>query len=212
MAAGRRDSSLCGAERAGQRPAGRILFLGDIGSPESYALLREAGAAGVFGNWEVSHAESLPPATRDYVSALPALLDEDSFLAAHAVPYMPENLRTPADYLRYRAEHNLRWSRLFPYLHEHETAIWQSLVDLGTRQRALFFHGHTHLQAGWRFDTAGRLCPLAGPRFSVADVRQGARYLIGVGSVGAPDDGPGIAYTLYDSAAREVEWVRLAEG
>ncbi len=197
---------------ARRRAAGRILFLGDIGNPECYALLIEAGAAGVFGNWEVSSEESFPPATRDYVAGLPALLDEGGFLAAHAVPYAPAGLRSPADFRRYKIESGARWGALFPYLNEHEATVWQTLAEMGTRQRAIFFHGHTHTQAGWRFDQAGRLRPLSGPAFSVADGRRGVRYVIGVGSVGLPDDGPGIAYALYDSAAQTVEWVRLGEG
>jgi len=196
---------------ARRRAAERILFLGDIGSPECYALLLDAGATGVFGNWEVSSGESFPPPIRDYVVGLPALLDVDGFLAAHAVPYAPAGLHSPADFRRYKAESGSRWGTLFPYLNEHEATVWQALAELGTRRRSLFFHGHTHVQAGWRFDRAGRLRPLAGPAFSVADACLGVRYLIGVGSVGMPDDGPGIAYALYDSTAQMVEWVRLGE-
>jgi predicted phosphodiesterase len=192
-----------------RRGTERIVSLGDIGNSACYDLLRIAGAVGVFGNWEVSGWSRLPAAQRDYVLSLPALLVEDGFLAAHAVPYAPAGLSDIQSYTRYMATGGRRWRELFPYMTESEDVLWKALAELCARGQRILFHGHTHRQSGWRM-AAGRLRPLAGPCIAVDDLN--ARYLIGVGSIGRPEDTSGISYAWYDSQTQTVEWVRLPAG
>ena len=40
-------------------------------------------------------------------------------------------------------------------------------------------------------------------------IEAGYRYLVGVGSVGLPEDGAWATYTLYDTAYRCIEPIRL---
>ena len=195
---------------ARRRGVQRILSLGDAGSDAAYAMLRAAGAVGVFGNWEVSGLSRLAPENREYVARLPAVWDEPPFLAAHAAPYLPAGLGDPVAVARYMRKEGVGWRDLFPYLTESEDALWKSLAELAARGRRVLFHGHTHVQSGWRLGAGSRLQAVCGPQ---AALEQGAAtedlFVIGVGSVGSPDDGDGIAYTWYDSDTGVMEWVRL---
>ena len=193
-----------------RRGAQRIISLGDVGSDDACAMLRIAGAIGVFGNWEVSGLNRLASENRAFVSQWPAVWDEPPFLAAHAVPYLPAGLAGPAEVARYMRKEGAGWRDLFPYVTEDADALWRSFAELAQRGRRILFHGHTHIQSGWRLDAEGRLRPLRGSR-PLAGERddEAALFVVGVGSVGLPDDGDGIAYTWYDSDNDALEWVRL---
>ena len=195
---------------ARRRGAHRIIALGDIGSEDAYTMLRAAGALGVFGNWEVSGLKRLASENRTIVAQWPAVWDEAPFLAAHAVPYLPAELAGAADVARYMHEEGAGWRDVFPYLTDDVEALWKSFAELAARGRRILFHGHTHVQSGWRLNGEGRLQPLRGPR-PLDGVRNdpSALFVIGVGSVGLPDDGDGITYTWYDSDGDTVEWIRL---
>jgi diadenosine tetraphosphatase ApaH/serine/threonine PP2A family protein phosphatase len=69
----------------------------------------------------------------------------------------------------------------------------------------LLFHGHTHRQIAWRFTADNHLQKLSHSRITL---RPGDTLIVGVGSVGRPEDGPGAAYAIYDDTLKQVELVR----
>jgi len=192
------DAQLCGATK--------VICLGDVGGERCLDLLRQAGALAVFGNYEVSGWQRLRPAYRAWVQSWPPLLSEDSFLAVHAVPWWPDDLTTIEDFGAWLDRDRRSWRDLFPYLNEDENYLWQALAELEERDQTLLFHGHTHQQSVWQWDPAGRLRRLRGTE---VQVKAGHRYVVGVGSVGLPEDIGRAAYALYDSATRRIELVRL---
>lgn len=192
------------------RRAERVLALGDIAAPATLALLDRAGALCVFGNWEASGLRGLPPPFRSWVARWPALLQVDGFLAGHASPVWPANLSIGGVVEHLRAR-NLHWTHLFPSLQHSEssrTAAFKALTDANCR---IFFHGHTHAQEAWRLveGEAPERIEYAASEGGVLRLDVEARWLIGVGSVGDPHDGPGAHYALYDSAAGTVTWRRV---
>lgn len=195
---------LADAQRHG---AGAFLALGDIASTHALDLLDEAEAECVFGNWEASGLRGLPPPYRRWVHRWPAQVQRNSFIAAHASPVWPPGLEIAqvVDYLR---AHRLHWTALFPSLQRSEEARRQALAELEAANLAVFFHGHTHVQEAWRWIPGGV------PEHVAADcgefqIASGERWLVGVGSVGDPHDGPGACYVLYDATARRVRWRRV---
>lgn len=187
--------------------AAAFLALGDIASTYALDLLDEVGAECVFGNWEASGLRGLPPPYRGWVSRWPAQLQRDGFIAAHASPVWPDGLEIGrvVEYLR---AHSLHWTALFPSLLHSEDARWQALAELESADLALFFHGHTHVQEAWCWQPGGVPHRIAGSRGEIA-IAPGERWLVGVGSVGDPHDGPGACYALYDATARRVLWRRV---
>jgi hypothetical protein len=193
-----------------RRGAGRIISLGDVGGDAACAMLRDAGAVCVFGNWEVSGLGRLTLENQESVARWPAVWEEPAFLAAHAAPHSLAGLSGPADVARYMQTERLGWRDLFPYVTENEDALWGCFAELAGRGRRILFHGHTHVQSGWRLDGQGQLHALRGPHLLAGACCDEADLLVvGVGSVGLPDDGDGIAYTWYDSDSGALEWVRL---
>lgn len=198
-----------------QRAAGppgemRILALGDIASPGALSHLDRAGALCVFGNWEASGLRGLPPPYRGWVARWPALVQVDGFLAGHATPVWPANLTIGGvvDHLRAR---NLHWTHLFPSLQHSDSnraAAFAALADSGSDA---FFHGHTHVQEAWRLveGEPPRRIEYAATEGGVLELRAGERWLVGVGSVGDPHDGPGAHYGLYDSVSGRFIWRRV---
>jgi len=182
--------------------AGQIISLGDVGGSDCQAILKKAGAQAVFGNYEVSGWQRLDAEHQSWVKSLPPVLTGDHFLAAHAVPWRPEGLQTVVDYGLWLRNTGRSWRSLFPYLMEDEKYIWRALAELEMAGKSLLFHGHTHLQAAWQWEPAGRLRPVRNPVF---DIKPGHRYIIGVGSAGLPEDGCWAAYALYDDETSNVE-------
>ena len=189
------------------RNAGQILSLGDVGGEECLRLLRDACAEVVFGNYEVSGWRSLEAGLRAWVRDWPAMLALDDLIAVHAVPWLPEGLRTVTDLGRWLKRTGHSWRALFPYVTEDEEILWRVLVELEIAGGRILFHGHTHRQAIWAWEPFGRLRRL---RASTTDIKSDHHYVVGVGSVGLPEDGCWAAYALYDTAAARVELVRLA--
>lgn len=194
------------------RGVDRIISLGDVGGDDCLALLRHAGALAVFGNYEVSGWRRLAPENRAWVRGWPPLLVENGFLAVHAAPWWPEGLHNVKDFGNWlratpptRAGGTASWQSLFPYL-MNEDQRWQALAELEMAGKAVLFHGHTHHQAIWCWEPANRLQRV---RARAVNVDADQRYLVGVGSVGLPEDGGWAAYALYDTDARRIELVRL---
>ena len=189
-----------------QRGAEQIISLGDVGGDDCLRLLYQAGARAVFGNYEVSGWIHLEPDHREWVRTWPPMLVEEGFLAVHAAPWHPNGLENVGDFGAWLRSTGLSWRALFPYLSEDDDHLWQALAELEMAGRAILFHGHTHLQAVWRLDPAGHLRRVQPARI---DVEPDHRYLVGVGSVGLPEDGGWAAYVLYDAERAEIERVRL---
>jgi predicted phosphodiesterase len=186
--------------------ADRIIGLGDIASANALALLDRANAACVFGNWEASGLRGLPAPYRGWVSRWPARLGLSDFLGAHATPVWPAGLTIGGvvDYLRI---HKLRWTELFPSLQRSDEARLAAFAELAAAALPVFFHGHTHVQEAWRL-REGEAPRWIGGEQKVLHIDDGARWLVGVGSVGEPHDGPGASYALYDDQERTVTWRR----
>lgn len=185
----------------------RLIFLGDICGSECFRRLFDAGAVGVFGNWEVSGWSKLAEPLQQVVRQLPAFLEEDDFLAAHSLPSPLMGLGGPAEVQARLQQEHIRWRALFPYLTD-EDVRWQAWAELLARGRRFLFYGHTHQQLSWSLDAQGRERPLRG---NILHASPDTHYLIGVGSICRPDDGPGITFVSYDADAGMVQWHRLPE-
>jgi len=183
-----------------------FLSLGDVGGVGPLDMLADIGARCVFGNWEASGLRGMAQPYRGWVARWHAHYREDGLWAGHASPVWPAGLEITqvVDFLR---RHDLRWMDLFPSLCHSETARWEAFAELEATQASVFFHGHTHVQEAWHWQSDGALTRIAGPAFTLADM--GDRYLVGVGSVGMPHDGRGACYVLYEDEARVVEWRRV---
>jgi hypothetical protein len=188
------------------RDATRYLSLGDVGGDDCLALLRQVSARAVLGNYEVSGWRLLSPRGRDWVRTWPPLLAADDFVAVHAAPWQPDGLHSVVDLGAWLKRTGSSWRALFPYLNEDEALRWRALAELEEQGKAVLFHGHTHRQEVWRWQPAGRLARVAGPLVSLT---AGHRYLVGVGSVGLPEDGAWAAYTLYDVDKHRIELIHL---
>ncbi len=183
---------------AGAHGASHVLALGDIGGTSALDVLEAAGATCVFGNWEASGLRGLPSFHRGWVGRWPANFRADGFWAAHASPVWPEALGIAGvvDYLRERQWH---WTALFPSFQRSEQARSDALAELEAADVWVFFHGHTHVQEAWRWMLGGTPQRVAGDGLTTSlTIDDGARWLVGVGSVGTPHDGDGACYALYD--------------
>lgn len=194
----------------GKRPGARVVALGDIAGTPALEALHRVGAQCVFGNWEASGLRGLPAPYRSWVARWPAVMQEADFWVAHASPVWPENLAIGGvvEHLRTRG---LQWMNLFPSMQHSEAGRAAAFAALESAGAALFFHGHTHTQEAWR------LAPGESPqRFEAGGQKDAelildadARWLVGVGSVGDPHDGPGACYALYEPEARRLIWRRV---
>jgi predicted phosphodiesterase len=189
-----------------QRNASHFISLGDVGSERCLALLRRVGALAVFGNYEVSGWRRFTPTYRAWVQRWPPLLTEDGFLAVHAAPWWPEGLKNIQDFEAWLKRTRRSWRALFPYLTGGEDQLWRALSHLEIAGRSLLFHGHTHRQAVWRWRPSGSLERM---RSATASIEPDCRYVVGVGSVGLPEDDSWAAYTLYDAAAACIEQITV---
>ena len=189
------------------RGADQFISLGDVGGNDCLSLLRQAKALAVFGNYEVSRWRRLKPHNRTWVQGWPPLLARNGFLAVHAVPWWPSGLQTIEDFGTWIQEFGGAWRALFPYL-TNEEPLWRAFAELEDSDAAILFHGHTHRHAIWEWIPGGRLQPLPTPAIAI---KPGARYVVGVGSVGLPEDQCWASYALYDTDAGHIELVRLAQ-
>lgn len=202
---GRRQKLEAVLSDAWARGAEQVISLGDVGGDACLLLLRQARVLAVFGNYEVSGWRRVATEHRDWIRGWPSLLVEDGFLAVHAAPWWPGGLHTVEDFGKWLKETRQSWRALFPYLTD-EDGVWRALAELEETGKAVLFHGHTHQQAIWRWGATGRLRKM---RAAAVDVEAGQRYVVGVGSVGLPEDGGWAAYTLYDSDPGRIEFIRL---
>jgi predicted phosphodiesterase len=193
-----------------KRPGTRVLALGDIASTSALDALHRVDAECVFGNWEASGLRGLPAPYRSWVARWPAVLRQEGFWVAHASPVWPENLAIGAvvEHLRSRGLH---WTHLFPSMQHSEGGRVAAFAALEAAQVSVFFHGHTHTQEAWQLtpDEAPRRHDAAGSPGGELALDAGASWLVGVGSVGDPHDGPGACYALYDTETRRLVWRRV---
>jgi predicted phosphodiesterase len=187
------------------RGVDQIISLGDVGGDDCLALLHQAGARPVFGNYEVSGWRRLAAEHQAWVRDWPPLLEEDGFLAVHAAPWWPEGLHTVEDFGDWLKRTGLPWRVLFPYLRDTDH-VWRAFAELETGGKAILFHGHTHLQTIWYWKPAGRLQQVTA---EAVGVKPEGSYVVGVGSVGQPEDGSWAAYALYDADAGHIELMRV---
>ncbi|MCK6625256.1 MAG: metallophosphatase family protein [Anaerolineae bacterium] len=178
--------------------------LGDVGIDGCVELVRNNAVPTVFGNWEVSGWSRLSADNQQWALSLPPLRKEASFWLAHATPLWPPQLTTLADLQAHR--HDVPLSQLFPYLHFECQPLWDIIGALTRAGIPLLFHGHTHRQIIWRFTADNYLQRLTRPLITL---RPGDTLLVGVGSVGRPEDGPGAAYVIYDDTLKQVEMIRV---
>lgn len=203
---GRHERLASVLDDARSRGAARIISLGDIGGDSCVNLLRQAGALAVFGNYEVSGWTRLQPENQAWVRSWTPLLAGDDFLAVHAAPWRPEGLHTVDDFAAWLDATGRPWRDPFPYLTDDEDYLWQALAELEEMEKSILFHGHTHQQSAWQWGPTGRLRRL---RASSIQVKADHRYMVGVGSVGLPEDGGRAAYAIYDSPTGRIDLVRL---
>ena len=185
-----------------------IINLGDLGEAAAHQVLAPTGARSIIGNWEVSFWPQLPPRWQQEVRQWAFTLQEGPAIFCHASPVWPETVRTLEDAARYVQEHG-SWFALFPDLNKDEEARWEAFALLAQRRCRIAFHGHTHVQKAWVLTPDNRMRPVRDNAFTLED--EPALYLVGVGSVGRPLDGPGICYALWNPQTREVRLRRLEE-
>ena len=189
---------------ARQQGADSYFCLGDVGVDDCVELVREAGAPTVFGNWEVSGWPHLSPDNQQWALRLPPVRKERGLWLTHATPLWPNHLTSLADLKANR--HSVPISHLFPYLHFESPTLWDIFGSLTQARIPLMVHGHTHRQIAWRFTANNHLQKLTHP---LIILRPGDTLIVGVGSVGRPEDGPGAAYAIYDDELKQVELIRL---
>jgi predicted phosphodiesterase len=191
---------------AQSRGVDRFVSLGDIGGDDCLGLLRSLDAAVVFGNYEVSGWARLSDDHREWVRSWPPVLVTKHLVAVHAAPGWPRELHTIEDFGHWLRRTGRSWRTLFPYVTEDESCLWASLAELERLSKAILFHGHTHRQSVWRMAPNGRLQRGSLQRVRLKDRH---RYVVGVGSVGLPEDGSWAAYTVFDSRAGCIDLVRV---
>ena len=109
------------------------------------------------------------------------------------------------------------WPALFPRLDTNENAVWQALAVLEETNMRVAFHGHTHVQKIWSWSgAAGNTRRLAAVTLPAATLvlepgtnDAASRYIVGVGSIGQPQDGPTGGYALWDRSRMTVTLRRL---
>ena len=195
--------------------ANRLLYLGDVGSdPRLFAALRERSIPCTFGNWEVIGLRRMARDQAEWVGGWPATLRAGGALCAHATPDLPATVTDT------RGAHAFMMNvggvnGLFPRLHLDEDALWQAFARLEVEGVQLFFHGHTHVQMAFRWNSVGGkgepLRQITAPGVLRLEPSPAVRYVIGVGSAGQPMDGRQGRYVLYDDTAQVVILRRLGD-
>lgn len=194
----------------------RLIYLGDVGrEPRLFEELQRLGIDCIFGNWEVSGFQRLPPGLTEWVATWPAMIRSGAAIFCHATPDLPVDVTTTTAAAAYMRG-GIGWSSLFPRLHTQESARWHALAALEAADLRVAFHGHTHVQMVWAWQTGKdgerRLRSFTHPttfRLEAGAPDAPNRYLVGVGSAGQPDDGPRLRYALYDAKTGEVQLRRL---
>jgi hypothetical protein len=180
----------------------QIVTLGDVGNDDCYDLLRAHQAVGVFGNYEVSGHVHLSTDNLGFVLGLRPVFVEDGFVAAHAVPVYPPGLFSAGDFANHMQQTGTGWRGMFRYPTDEDDSLFQIVEELQVRGKHLFFHGHTHRQQVWRVLPDDRPRELREARISLDPF---ASYIVGVGSLGRPEDGPSPRYVIFDRQRNEIE-------
>jgi predicted phosphodiesterase len=191
---------------ANTRQVDAYLCLGDVGVDPCVELVRNRGAETVFGNWELTNWRGLSPANQQWALNLPPVRHYDGFWISHAAPNWPQQLTSLQKLLQNRK--GLHIGSLFPYYLSISNELWQAFGDLAAAQVSVFFHGHTHRQIVWNFTPDNDIKPYPPADFSLV---KSHTYIIGVGSVGQPKDGPHAAYLIFDTTEQHIEFIRLSE-
>jgi diadenosine tetraphosphatase ApaH/serine/threonine PP2A family protein phosphatase len=97
-------------------------------------------------------------------------------------------------------------SQLFPYLHFESPILWNIISNLIQAGVPLMFHGHTHRQIAWRLTADNHLQKLS---HHLIRWRSGDTLVVGVGSVGRPEDEPRPAYVIYDDELGQIQMMRI---
>ena len=187
---------------ANRRRVDHFLDLGDVGGDSCYDLLHQLQATATFGNYEVSQWGTLSPENQVWVRSWSPIISGETFLAAHATPYFPEPLPDVEAVWDYMVEHGVTWRQLFPRLDSDKHARWLTYAEMAERQKRVYFHGHTHVQAIWRIGPSGAMTEIKAAKIPL-DRR--AVYIVGVGSVGRPQDGHHSRYAIYDQEEQTVQ-------
>lgn len=179
--------------------------LGDVGADACVDIIRANHAPTVFGNWEASNWRLLSKENQQWALSLPPLIHpNETVCLTHAAPFWPHRIKSLAALID---NPQVRYNgNLFPYLDFEEDSIWKAIAKLTDAGVTLMFHGHTHRQLVWRFTRTNKLLREHKRAFQLIE---GETYLVGVGSVGQPKDGPGAAYALFDDQTNTVELVKL---
>ena len=202
---------------AARQGAEQLVCLGDVGhDARLFDRLHAADIACTFGNWEVSGLARMAAAREAWVGAWPACIRREAAILCHATPDMPATAATTRDAAAL-VRTGVGWPALFPRLDTNENAVWQALAVLEETNMRVAFHGHTHVQKIWAWTgaagTTRRLSTITPPPATLA-LAPGSddtpnRYIVGVGSVGQPQDGPTGGYALWDCDAMTVTMRRL---
>jgi predicted phosphodiesterase len=187
-----------------RRAVGTLFCLGDIGVDACTDIVRAANIPTVFGNWEEANWNFLSEQNSAWVLGLPPMLKHDGFWVTHAGPFWPPHIKSLSDMF---ADRPMRTSdRLFPYLHYEEDKLWETIATLAETTVPVMFHGHTHRQLAWRLTRSNKLQRVSEPRINLMP---GEIYVVGVGSVGRPADGPGTAYAIFDDEKHTVDMIKI---
>ncbi len=192
-------------EDARAHGATQFVHLGDLGDGYAHEVLAAVQPRSVLGNWEVSSWSTLPPRWQERVKQWPFVIQEGEVVYAHASPVWPENIKTLEEAHAYVQEKG-SWFALFPALDKDDDARWEVYAWLQEHRARVLFHGHTHVQKVWVFTPDNRERALTG---STLTLEPEHLYIVGVGSVGRPFDGPGICYALWESEAGRVVLRRI---
>src|SRR5581483_7354870 len=169
--------------------------LGDVigrGDPVACVeWVRDHASIAIVGNRDLDYLDRLPLHLQEVVRSWPHEARADGFLASHGDPRLHRILSSAAE-----RDH---FHRAATYLDEHEARLW------------LF--GHTHRARIWEISN-GMLqqiaCDAEGDDQWV-EIREGARYVVNVGTTGLPPPRRGgAACAIYDSCGRRFRFVGLS--
>jgi diadenosine tetraphosphatase ApaH/serine/threonine PP2A family protein phosphatase len=186
----------------------RIVFVGDaVGygaePSEAIARVRSMACASVVGNHDYVASgreepiyfnpvareailwtrDRLSEEERDYLGGLDLCAELKDFTIVHATPLNP-----------------LGWEYLF--------SGEEVMRNFDAFRERLCFIGHSHVPMVFCLDSKGNLEMEAPGRLSL---KEGARYIINIGSVGQPrDNDPRACYVVYDSDKQSVDFIRVS--
>lgn len=184
-----------------------VLCLGDIvgygpNPNECVARIRERAKNAVLGNHDLAALENygveyFNEAAREAIHWTQNVLNEENRAWLNGLSY---ELRFPDFLLVHGAPVDY-----FEYILDKRSATKAfSLTDA-----PLVFIGHTHIAEYWVQEPDGTIGHKHMQDGGTLHLEEGKRYIVDVGSVGQPRDlNPHASFVKFDSATRNVEWVR----